>query len=394
MTTASAPASAAAIKAGEFFPFTRKTYNFSAGPGCLPEEVLRQAQNDMWDIDGTGIGILEHSHRGKVFDKVLAEAMENCRKVGNIPANYKIMFLTGGATSQNHMIPMNLLPQGATADYVVTGYWAEKSSETVKFYGVSHESFNGKAENFSRIPADGDIKHSANPAYVHYTSNNTIYGTEFHRIPSVPANVPLVCDMSSDMFCAPLDISKFGLIYAGAQKNVGAAGATLVIIREDLLERKVRDLPPMLSYKVQAKDESRHNTPPSFNIYLTGLVFKWILKQGGVEKMYEYNLRKAKKIYDVLDASGFYKGHARKDAPTTGGAASGLGSRSLMNLTFRTPTAELDDKFVKEAAAAGLDGMKGHRATGGMRASIYNAFPEKGCEALASFMREFEKKNG
>jgi phosphoserine aminotransferase len=389
MTTVAKPLSPAAAAASEFFPFTRGTFNFSAGPGCLPEEVLRQAQQDMWNIGGTGIGILEHSHRGKIFDKILAEAMDDCRKVGNIPANYKILFLTGGATTQNHMVPMNLLPQGATADYLVSGYWAEKSAEQVKLFGVCHEAYAGKADNYAHIPADNEIKYSQSPSYVHYTSNNTIYGTQWHRIPTPPPGVPLVCDMSSDMYCGPLDISKFGLIYAGAQKNVGAAGTTLVIIREDLLERKPRELPPMLSYKVQAKDESRHNTPPVFNIYLTGLVFKWILKQGGVAAMQKYNQEKAKLIYDVLDSSGFYKGHASNTAPSAP-----WGSRSLMNITFRTPTAELDDKFVKEAGAAGLDGMKGHRATGGMRASTYNAFPRKGCEALAQFMREFERKNG
>jgi phosphoserine aminotransferase len=375
-----------------------RCFNFSAGPGCLPEEVIQQAQQDLWNIAGSGVGICEHSHRAKVYDKILAEAEADCRKIGNIPSNYKILFLTGGATSQNYMVPANLLAQADTADYLTTGYWAEKSAEQAKLYGGVNEAWDGRASKHSFIPSDAEIKYSAKPSYVHMCSNNTIYGTEWRagetdaswRLPKVPAGVPLVCDMSSDLFCRPTDFTKFGLVYAGAQKNIGIAGTTLVVIHEDLLKRYEaivaadprRELPSMLQYRVHAKDESRHNTPPVFAIYFSGLVFKWILKQGGLDAIFKRNVEKAGLIYDVLDKSSFYKSHARKD------------SRSLMNITFRCPTPELDDKFVAEAKAQGMDQLKGHRATGGMRASTYNAFPRAGCEALAQFMREFEKKNG
>lgn len=367
-----------------------RCFNFSAGPGCLPEEVIQQAQQDLWNVAGSGVGICEHSHRAKVYDKILAEAEADCRKIANIPASYKILFLTGGATSQNFMVPANLLAQNETADYLTTGYWAEKSAEQAKLYGGVNEAWDGRASKHSFIPSDAEIKYSAKPSYVHMCSNNTIYGTEWRasetdaswRLPKVPAGVPLVCDMSSDLFCRPTDFSKFGLVYAGAQKNIGIAGTTLVVIHEDLLKRNPRELPTMLQYRVHAKDESRHNTPPVFAIYFSGLVFKWILKQGGLDSIFKRNVEKAGLIYDVLDKSSFYKAHARKD------------SRSLMNITFRTPTAELDDKFVAEAKAQGMDQLKGHRATGGMRASTYNAFPRAGCEALAQFMREFERKNG
>ncbi|MBL8761355.1 MAG: 3-phosphoserine/phosphohydroxythreonine transaminase, partial [Phycisphaerae bacterium] len=328
------------------------------------------------------IGILEHSHRGKVFDKVLADAFENFRKISNLPANYKMLFLTGGATTQNFMVPANLKPQDQAADYITTGYWAEKSIEQAKFYGTVHEAATSKDKNHSYIPADADCKFSANPAYIHYCSNNTIYGTEWHRIPKTPDGVPLVCDMSSDIYSRPMDFTKFGLVYAGAQKNLGAAGATVVVIRDDLLERKPRELPLMLKYSIHAKDESRYNTPPVFAIHICGLVFKWILKEGGLEVMGRRNSEKAKLIYDVLDASKFYKAHARPD------------SRSLMNITFKCPSEALDDLFIKEAGRIGIDGLKGHRATGGMRASTYNAMPREGCVALAQFMRDFEKKNG
>jgi phosphoserine aminotransferase len=368
----------------------KRCFNFSAGPGCLPEEVIEQAQQDLWSIAGSGVGICEHSHRGKVYDRVLAEAEEDCRKIGNIPSSYKILFLTGGATTQNFMVPANLLGQDETADYLTTGYWAEKSAEQAKLYGKIHEAWDGRATGHTYIPSDEEIKWSEKPSYVHMCSNNTIYGTEWRasetdaswRLPKVPAGVPLVCDMSSDLFCRPTDFTKFGLVYAGAQKNIGIAGTTLVVIHEELLKRKPRELPLMLQYRVHAKDESRHNTPPVFAIYFSGLVFKWILKQGGLEAIYKRNVEKAQLIYDVLDKSSFYKPHARKD------------SRSLMNITFRCPTPELDDKFVAEAKAQGMDQLKGHRSTGGMRVSIYNAMPVAGCKAMADFMREFERKNG
>jgi phosphoserine aminotransferase len=380
-----------------------RIFNFSAGPGCLPEDVLKQIQHDVWNIFGTGIGILEHSHRGKAYDRVLAEAEADFRAIANVPKNYKLLFLTGGATSQNFMVPLNLKSHTQTADYITTGYWAEKSLEQAKSYGAVHEAFTGKPNNHSFIPSDSELKLSDNPAYVHICSNNTIYGTEWHakkadgtadyaaamRVPTVPAGVPIVCDMSSDIYCRPVDFTKFGLVYAGAQKNLGVAGTTIVVVREDLLERKPidrdglpREIPLMLQYKVQAKDESRHNTPPTGPIYISGLVFKWILAQGGLGAIAQRNVEKAKLIYDILDRSSFYKGHARPD------------SRSLMNITFRCPKPELDDMFLKEAEKHGIDGLKGHRATGGMRASAYNAMPVAGCKALADFMIEFERKNG
>lgn len=362
----------------------RGVYNFSAGPGCLPEEVLLQAREDIWNLMGSGFGIMEHSHRGKTFDKVLAEAEADCRKIANIPANYKILFLTGGATAQNWMVPMNLLPQGGTADYVTTGYWAQKSFEHAKPFGAVREAFSSKSENFKFVPQkDSEIAYDAKAAYAHYTSNNTIMGTEFHWVPTPPKGVPLVCDMSSDIFAGPLDVTKFGLIYAGAQKNLGTAGTTVVIVHEDLAKKKVRENPEFLRYETFAANESRPNTPPTFNIYLTGQVFKWILRKGGLEPMAKFNAEKAKLIYDAVDGSGgFYKGHARPD------------SRSLMNITFRLPTEELDTKFISEAAKQGMVDMKGHRSTGGVRASVYNAMPRAGCVKLVDFMKEFMKKNG
>jgi phosphoserine aminotransferase len=359
-----------------------RIYNFSAGPGILAEEVLRQAQKDIWNIDNSGIGILEHSHRGKVVDRIWAETEADFRAVGNVPKNYKVLFLTGGATSQNFMVPMNLAPKGGTADYLVTGYWAAKSAEEFTKFGNLHIAATSEDKNHSYIPKQAALKFSKSPAYVHYCSNNTIYGTEFWYDPAAPAGIPLVCDASSDIYSKPIDYSKFGLVYAGAQKNLGAAGTTIVVIREDLLERCPTEVPTMLQYRVHAKDGSRHNTPPVSAVYIVGLVMKWIKANGGLTAMATRNQAKAKHIYDVLDSSQFFKGHAEKD------------SRSLMNLTFRTTSAELDEKFIKEAGAAGFDGIKGHRATGGMRASTYNAFPPEGARAFAQFMRDFEKKNG
>lgn len=361
---------------------TDRILNFSAGPGVLPDEVLRQVQADIWNIAGSGIGIMEHSHRAKTYDKVLAEAIEDCRRVGNISDDYEVLFMTGGATSQNFLIPANLLPDGATADYAVTGYWAKKTVADCKYYGKAHLAYNGEPDNYRHVPRQNELKFSESPAYFHYTSNNTIMGTQYDYVPETPEGVPLCCDMCSDIFSRPIDISKFGLIYAGAQKNLGPAGTTLVIVRKDLLERNPRPLPNMLSYKVFAEKESRPNTPPVFPIYVVGLVFKWILKQGGLETIAERNAAKAKVVYDAIDASDFYTGHADE------------ASRSLMNIVFKTPSPETDKLFVEEAFKAGMDNLKGHRSTGGVRASIYNAFPAEGCETLTQFMREFERRHG
>ena len=362
---------------------TQRALNFSAGPGVLPEEVLRQVQNDIWDIAGTGIGIMEHSHRAGTYDRIIAEAIDDCKKVGDIGDDYDVLFMTGGASTQNHLIPANLLPDGGTADYAKTGYWAKKTVAECQYYGNAHLAFDGEADNYTHIPTQGELKFSGSPAYFHYTSNNTIMGTQYHYVPETPDGVPLVCDMCSDIFSCPVDISKFGLIYAGAQKNLGPAGTTVVIIRKDLLERAPRPLPTLLKYKSYAGEkQSRPNTPPVFPIYVVGLVFKWILGQGGLAPIAERNKAKAKIIYDVIDSSGFYNGHARED------------SRSLMNISFRTPDADTDKLFIAEALKEGMDNLKGHRSIGGLRASVYNAFPTEGCETFAQFMREFERRHG
>jgi phosphoserine aminotransferase len=295
-----------------------------------------------------------------------------------------VLFMTGGASAQNWYVPANLLPAGGTADYLNTGYWAQKTIDDARFYGTIHEAASSKAANYAYIPSAAETKFSAKPSYVHYTSNNTIYGTQFHSIPEVPkgGGVPLVCDMCSDIFSRPIDISKFGLVYAGAQKNLGPSGVTVVIIREDLLARSSDSLPSMLNYRIHAENGSLYNTPPAFGIYILGLVLKWLKGIGGLPAIATINDRKAKKLYDELDRTDYWRPHADAD------------SRSAMNITFRLPSEDLEKQFVKEATAAGFDGLKGHRSVGGLRASIYNAFPEAGIDALVAFMREFEKKNG
>jgi len=361
---------------------SQRIHNFGAGPGVLPEPVLRQAQQDLWDIGGSGIGIMEHSHRGKLFDRVLGEAEALCREVGGIPANYKVLFLQGGASLQFSMVPMNLLPAGRTADYVVTGVWSQKALKEAKLLGQTHVAFDGAGEQFVRIPRQEEIRYSDHPVYVHVTTNNTIYGTQWPEEPAVPAGVPMIADTSSDMYSRPIDIAKYGLIYAGAQKNLGPSGAVLVIIREDLIELAPKSLPTMLQYRVHAAEHSLYNTPNTWGIYFTGQVFKWIRDQGGLAAMAALNEAKAKLLYDAIDASGFYRGTAEP------------GSRSRMNVTFRGPSEELEAKFCSEATRSGLDGLKGHRSVGGMRASIYNACPLASVQALVDFMKEFERKNG
>jgi len=361
---------------------TDRIYNFSAGPGCLPEPVLKQAQEDLWNIDGSGVGILEHSHRGKAYSQVLHEAIEDCRTIASIPDDYEVLFVQGGATTQCFQVPMYFLAPDRTADYFLTGKWASDSIHEGKRYGNVHVCGTSEGDGFNHIPTGSEVSYSDKPVYVHYTSNNTIMGTGFQTEPDCPEGAFLVCDASSDIFSRPIDVTKYGFIYAGGQKNLGPAGTVLVIVRKDLLERNVRDMPWMLDYALAAKKESRFNTPPTFGVYLMGQVFKWILEQGDLESMKAYNERKAGLIYSVLDSSSFYKSHATKD------------SRSMMNLTFKTTSEDLDKKFIAEAGAIGMDALKGHRSVGGMRATMYNAFPEAGCEALAQFMKEFEAKNG
>jgi phosphoserine aminotransferase len=360
---------------------SERVFNFSAGPAVLPVPVLEQAQRDLVSLPGVGMSILEVSHRSKVFEDVLARAEANIRALAGIPSNYRVLFLQGGASLQFAMVPMNLLPDGVTADYLVTGAWSSKAVDEAKKIGQVHVAATTKAEQFRRIPRPEEIVLTPGAAYVHMTSNNTIYGTQWKVLPDV-GGIPLVSDTSSDMFSRPIDVARHALIYAGAQKNMGPAGVTVVIIREDLLARSPASLPVMLSYAVHAENGSMYNTPPVFAIYLLGLVMRWLLAQGGLEAIAAVNERKAGKLYAEIDRTGFYRGTAQKD------------SRSLMNVTFRMPSEELEKQFVKEAEKAGLDGLKGHRSVGGIRASIYNAFPEAGIDALTHFMKEFERRHG
>ncbi len=360
---------------------TNRVYNFNPGPAILPEPVLKEVQENLLALPGVGMSILEISHRSSTFENILNETINNLKKLANIPENYKILFLGGGASLQFSMVPLNLMPPKNKADYIVTGSWSKKAVKEAKRVGAVNIAASTEDENFKRIPRQDELKLDPDAAYVHYTSNNTIYGTEWNYIPEV-GNVPLVCDMSSDIFSYPFDVSKFGLIYAGVQKNLGPAGVTLVIIREDLLERSQDTLHTMLNYKIHAENNSLYNTPPVFAIYIVGLVAKWLLNLGGLEAIAKLNDEKAKLIYDAIDNSnGFYKGHAEKD------------SRSKMNITFRLPSEELEKKFVKEATEQGLVGLKGHRSVGGLRASVYNAFPIEGAKALVEFMKDFQNKN-
>lgn len=358
-----------------------RIFNFSAGPAVLPMPVLEEAQRDLIALPGVGMSILEISHRSKPFDEIIQGAEADIRALANISDDYAVLFLQGGASLQFSMVPMNLLTPGATADYIVTGVWSQKAVKEAKRVGTVNIAATTEADKFTHVPAPGDVKLTPGAAYVHVTSNNTIYGTQWRTLPDA-GGAPLVNDASSDIFSQPIDVSKHGLIYAGAQKNLGPSGVTLVIIRKDLLERSQASLPTMLSYKTHAENQSLFNTPPVFGIYVLRLVLKWLRANGGLEAMAVQNERKANLLYAEIDRSGFYRGHARPD------------SRSRMNVTFRLPSEELEKQFAKESTAAGLDGLKGHRSVGGLRASIYNAFPEEGVQALVDFMREFERRNG
>ena len=360
----------------------KRIYNFSAGPAVLPEDVLKEAQENLFSLPGVGMSILEISHRSKTFDKIIDEARSDLRKLLDINDNYEILFLQGGASLQFSMVPLNLMPPKNKADYILTGSWSKKALKEAKRVGTVNVAASTEAENFNRIPKQSELKLDPDAAYVHYTSNNTIYGTEWHYEPET-GNVPMVCDASSDILSKKITVNKYGLIYAGAQKNMGPSGVTLVIIRKDLLERSSDSLHTMLNYKIHAENGSMYNTPSTFGIYIIGLVAKWLLKNGGLDAMYKTNKEKADIIYKCIDESnGFYKGHAMPD------------SRSLMNVTFRLATEDLEKKLISEATAAGFDGLKGHRSVGGLRASIYNAFPKKGVEELVSFMKNFQSKNG
>jgi phosphoserine aminotransferase len=355
--------------------------NFSAGPAVLPLEVLEEAQRNLLALPGVGMSILEISHRSKTFDDIIQGCDADMRTLAKIPKDYKILFLQGGASLQFSMVPMNLLPSGGSADYIVTGAWAQKAVKEAKKVGGVKIAATTEGGHFTGVPRQQDLTLDPDAAYVHMTSNNTIFGTEWHWLPET-GHVPLVSDMSSDIFSRPVDVAKHALIYAGAQKNLAPAGVTLVIIREDMLKRSPASLHTMLNYAVHAENASLYNTPPVFAIYVMRLVMTWLLKNGGLEAMDKQNARKADTLYAEIDRTGYYRGHAKKDA------------RSRMNVTFRLPSEELEKKFAKDATAAGLDGLKGHRSVGGIRASIYNAFPEAGVDALVAFMKEFEKKNG
>jgi len=357
---------------------SERIFNFSAGPAILPVPVLEEVQRDMLSLPGVGMSILEISHRSKTFDAIHSEAERGLRELMGIPEEYAVLFLQGGASLQFSMIPMNLLPESGTADYIIAGRWGEKALEEAKKVGAINVSAAMADAGFKRIAAQDELKLDPNAAYVHFTSNETIEGVEWKGKPEVD-DVPLICDASSDILSRPIDVSKYGLIYAGAQKNMGPSGVTLVIIRKDLLQLIPDGLHTMLDYRTHVENNSLYNTPNTFGIYIIALVTKWLKGKGGLAGMQAENEAKAKLLYDTIDATEFYRGHADFD------------SRSMMNVTFRLPSEELEKKFASEATARGLDGLKGHRSVGGIRASIYNAFPKEGVEALVGFMKEFEK---
>ncbi|MBQ9955778.1 MAG: 3-phosphoserine/phosphohydroxythreonine transaminase [Eggerthellaceae bacterium] len=357
-----------------------RVYNFSAGPACLPEEVLKQAAEEMLDYQGTGMSVMEMSHRSKAFDKIIKDAEADLRELMGIPENYKVLFLQGGATQQFAAIPMNLM-QNKVADYIVSGSWSKKAFKEAKLYGKANLLASSEDENFSYVPDVDAIEVSEDADYVYICQNETIYGTVYHKLPDTKGK-PLVADVSSCFLSEPINVEDYGLIYGGVQKNVGPAGCTIVIVREDLIrEGVIPETPSIMRYKTQADADSLSNTPPCYAIYICGLVFKWIKAQGGLEGMKKLNEEKAALLYDFLDNSKLFKGTARKE------------DRSIMNVPFVTGDAELDALFVAEAKKAGIESIKGHRSVGGMRASIYNAMPMEGVKALVEFMKEFEIKN-
>lgn len=356
-----------------------RIYNFSAGPSMLPLEVLQKAQSQMLNYEGSGMSVMEMSHRSKTYDSIITTTQERLRRILNIPNTYKVLFLQGGATSQFSMVPLNLL-QKKTADYIVTGYFANKAYEEAQKYGDIHLAASSKDQEYSYIPAQEALQLNKDADYVYLCANNTIYGTEWKYVPETNG-VPIVADMSSNILSKPIDVTKYGIIFAGAQKNMGCAGLTVAIVREDLIGHAMAYTPVMMNYKPLADKDSMYNTPPTYAIYILGLVLKWIEEMGGLEAMQKRNEAKAQLLYAYLDSSDFYTTAVRKE------------DRSLMNVTFRSPNAELDALFAKESAAAGMSNLKGHRAVGGMRASIYNAMPLQGVETLIAFMKKFEAEH-
>ena len=357
-----------------------RVYNFSAGPAVLPEEVLQEAADEMLDYRGCGMSVMEMSHRSKVFDDIIKDAEKDLRELMNIPDNYKVLFLQGGASSQFAMIPMNLM-KNKVADYIVTGQWAKKAWQEASKYGKANKIASSEDKTFSYIPDCSDLPISEDADYVYICENNTIYGTKYKELPNTKGKT-LVADVSSCFLSEPVDVTKYGVIYGGVQKNIGPAGVVIVIIREDLITEDVLEgTPTMLQYKIHADAQSLYNTPPAYGIYICGKVFKWLKKMGGLEAMKKHNEEKAKILYDFLDQSKLFKGTVvPKD-------------RSLMNVPFVTGDADMDAKFVKEATEAGFVNLKGHRTVGGMRASIYNAMPKEGVEKLVEFMKKFEEEN-
>ena len=357
-----------------------RVYNFSAGPAVLPEEVLREAAEEMLDYKGTGMSVMEMSHRSKAYETIIKEAEADLRELMEIPDNYKVLFLQGGASQQFAMIPMNLM-KNKVADYIVTGQWAKKAYQEASKYGKANKIASSEDETFSYIPDCSDLPISEDADYVYICENNTIYGTKFKELPNTKGKT-LVSDVSSCFLSEPVDVSKYGIIYGGVQKNIGPAGVVIVIIREDLItEDTLPGTPTMLQYKIHADNDSLYNTPPAYGIYICGKVFKWLKKQGGLAAMKVHNEEKAAILYDFLDSSKLFKGTVRKE------------DRSLMNVPFVTGDADLDAKFVKEAKEAGFENLKGHRSVGGMRASIYNAMPKEGVVKLVEFMKKFEEAN-
>ena len=358
-----------------------RVFNFSAGPAMLPEEVLKQAQAEMTDWQGSGMSVMEMSHRGKEFMSIAEKATADLREIMAIPDSHEVLFLQGGASSQFAMVPMNLLRGKSTADYINTGAWSKKAIAEGKRYCEVNVAASSEADNFTSVPAQADWNLNPDAAYVHYTPNETIGGVEFPFVPDT-GDVPLVADMSSTILSRPVDVSKFGVIYAGAQKNIGPAGLTVVIVRKDLMGQTVAGTPSMFDYETHARAGSMYNTPPTYGWYLAGLVFAWIKDKGGLAAMAEINQRKAEKLYAAIDGSDFYANPVRPEC------------RSWMNVPFTLANAELDSLFLEEAKKEGLTTLKGHRSVGGMRASIYNAMPEAGVDALVAFMADFEKRHG
>jgi phosphoserine aminotransferase len=360
-----------------------RIHNFSAGPAVMPVPVLEQVRDELLNWSGSGMSVMELSHRSAHFEHIIQGAEADLRALLKTPETYRVLFLQGGATTQFAMLPMNLLPPGASADYVLTGAWASAAAKEAGKVGRVRVAGSSEQGGFSYIPSQSELKLDPQAAYLHFTSNETIHGVEWAAEPVPPPGVPLACDASSDILSRPLDVTRYGVIYAGAQKNLGPSGVTLVILRDDLLERVPPRLPLMLDYRLLAESRSLYNTPPTFAIYVVGLVLRWLLSLGGLDEMARRNEAKAGLLYRAIDDSGgFYRGLARAD------------SRSRMNVTFRLPSEELEKKFVKRATAEGLDGLKGHRSVGGLRASLYNALPVESAEALVQFMAEFQRVNG